>query len=431
MAVPRGRWVRWLVRAYILAMVWFVVLLEVLGLLVRLDRTVTAPGRIVARTEANLFAPLDGKVAEVMVRNNQRVKFGTPILKYDVSSTRARLDVMRHEAIGHHETITRMQEEMRAIETQGACKLDEVRATSPEGELARVVSEQEALVAQWDTRLAEAQLELAVSRLEQRRIERELERRAKLAGVSVARVELDALQDALDVAVSRVSLEEARTTRAEADRRVALEAHTTRHRRLAQDLERHRRELARIEAEGQLERERIATRIQTLSREATDIQLRIAAEEEVLGKAEVRAPWDATILVEVEPGIVVSRGAVLFRLVMANDLRFRADVPEGTLVDVQPGQTAVIKLDAFPHMRYGTWSGHVHELSSQLTRDGEPASLRATLQVDVVLAAPRAPASGGSGVSGELLPNLSGTAEITVERDVPFLVLLVRQLYGR
>lgn len=123
----------------------------------------------------------------------------------------------------------------------------------------------------------------------------------------------------------------------------------------------------------------------------------------------VRAPVDGRLArVEgVRPGQVLAPGARVAEVVPAGRTRIVAELPAEATGRVRAGQTARLRLDAFPPTRYGTVLARVARVGA------EPRGGRVRVECEVV----RAPA----GIP--LQHGLAGTLEIAVGRATPAALL--------
>src|SRR5690606_18216874 len=64
-----------------------------LVLLVRVRQSVLAPAEVVPRNGQVVAAPLDGVVAEFLVKPNQSVQAGQVLMRFDATSLKAQADV--------------------------------------------------------------------------------------------------------------------------------------------------------------------------------------------------------------------------------------------------------------------------------------------------------------------------------------------------
>ena len=114
-----------------------------------------------------------------------------------------------------------------------------------------------------------------------------------------------------------------------------------------------RRDQARRDLDRQVELvARGATSTQANERAQTELrqlQALIAAQNERIGNYRLLSPMDGTVLREDgEVGEVVDTNAVLYRVGQRTPLRLVAEVNEEDIPRVKPGQTTLIRADAFP-----------------------------------------------------------------------------------
>ena len=123
----------------------------------------------------------------------------------------------------------------------------------------------------------------------------------------------------------------------------------------------------------------------------------------------VRAPVDGRLarVEAVRPGQVLAPGARVAEVVPPGRMRIVADLPAEATGRIRAGQTARLRLDAFPPTRYGTVQARVARVGA------EPRGGRVRVECEVV----RAPA----GIP--LQHGLAGTLEIAVGAETPAALL--------
>jgi len=138
-----------------------------------------------------------------------------------------------------------------------------------------------------------------------------------------------------------------------------------------QDHDRAKTELERAQAalKGSEEQARLveqgSRRFQTEQArfDADRAKVQLKQSETVAKEAEIRAPSDGVILHRIaEPGLLLAAGQPALTMAFANRLYVRTFVPEAKLGLVRPGQSASIKVDAFPGK---TFRGRVAEISPE------------------------------------------------------------------
>ena len=150
---------------------------------------------------------------------------------------------------------------------------------------------------------------------------------------------------------------------------------------LAIEARREEAEIARRLASGRLLRLEYETARQ---RDLVDVELRIAELHEDLVQARrrlarhrVTAPVDGEVqdVGELAEGSFVQRGDRLMAVVPAGGgLEIRAWIRNRDVGFVEVGQTAIVKIDAFPFTRYGTTEGVVEGVSLDAVGGGGPGS---------------------------------------------------------
>jgi multidrug resistance efflux pump len=123
----------------------------------------------------------------------------------------------------------------------------------------------------------------------------------------------------------------------------------------------------------------------------------------------VRAPVDGRLarVEAIRPGQVLAPGARVAEVVPPGRMRIVADLPAEATGRIRAGQTARLRLDAFPPTRYGTVQARVARVGA------EPRGGRVRVECEVV----RAPA----GIP--LQHGLAGTLEIAVGAETPAALL--------
>ena len=164
----------------------------------------------------------------------------------------------------------------------------------------------------------------------------------------------------------------------ELSRRIEMEGRAE---SLAIEARREEEEIARRLASGRLLRLEHETARQ---RDLVDVELRIAELHEDLVRARRRlvrhritAPVDGVVqdIGELAEGSFVQRGDRLMAVVPAGGgLEIRAWVRNRDVGFVKAGQTAIVKIDAFPFTRYGTTEGVVEGVSLDAVGEGGPGA---------------------------------------------------------
>ncbi|MDZ3992154.1 efflux RND transporter periplasmic adaptor subunit [Pseudomonas sp. Teo4] len=117
------------------------VVLLVLGglLLVPVRQTALAPAQIVSRQAQIISSPIDGVIAQVLVRPNQPVEAGTPLFSLDETTLRSRAEVLGKEvAVADAELAAASQRAFDNPQSKSELTLLEGRAQQRRAELAAV-----------------------------------------------------------------------------------------------------------------------------------------------------------------------------------------------------------------------------------------------------------------------------------------------------
>jgi multidrug resistance efflux pump len=270
-----------------------------------------------------------------------------------------------------------------------------------------------------DVERARQELSLARRRLQQLRDEQQTltasqsyESSATLADIEAARLRMELAQKAYkrqqklyekDL-ISKEEEEEARLTYevAKSTYRVLSERHdmvASRYDRLITD-----------------QRETVALAEQSC-RLAEDKLSRTVVTSPVAGVLITRKPDNLT-------GTRAEAGVPLVTIADLSQVRFAAEVSEGDMPDVSPGLPIKVHVTAFPHREYKVFRGEVVEISTAPVATQSPAVYEAVLSIDE-------PWVRKDGRRLQLLPGMSGTAEIILEPEVRIISLLIEAIEER
>jgi membrane fusion protein (multidrug efflux system) len=181
--------------------------------------------------------------------------------------------------------------------------------------------------------------------------------------------------------------------------------------------------IARLEKEHSTSERDRQTQIERLEGEISHVQTQMLTENasvrklaHEIDKRRILAPVSGQIgeTVEPRPGTFVTAGARLGSIIPDGGLKIVARFsPQAALGRIQPGQTALLKLDAFPWSQYGSVAAKVVTVA----REVEDGQVRVDLEVSP------------SQTNIPLQHGLTGTVEIEVKRVSP--LTLVVQYLGR
>lgn len=119
---------------------WLLTLLVAAALLLLpVRQTALAPAQIVSRQAQIISSPIDGVIAQVLVRPNQPVEAGTPLFTLDETTLRSRAEVLGKEvAVADAELLAASQRAFDNPQSKGDLTLLEGRAQQRRAELAAV-----------------------------------------------------------------------------------------------------------------------------------------------------------------------------------------------------------------------------------------------------------------------------------------------------
>lgn len=353
-----GRIVLWTVSILILALI-------VWAALGKLDIVATAEGKLVPKTLVKIVQPAEaGVVRELLVNEGDSVKAGQVLARLDTTLVRADT-----ASVASDLGIQQMQERRILAELDDQLMLP--KAGDDPQRYAQVHSQYLAHrkayldgMDQEKSLLAKAEHERKSAAEILDKLEQTLPTYQK-AAEAYARLEKDGFIGGLAAAEKR---------------REAIEKE--------KDLDAQRSTVAALNATIAAQNKKISQLQSTykseLQKELADVRGRIAQLQPTLNKTlyreglmELRAPQDGTVkdLATTTVGAVVQPGTVLLTLVPAGERLF-ADVSirNEDVGFVQVGQSAQIKLAAYPFQKHGMLSGQVIQISADATQPIRPAA---------------------------------------------------------
>lgn len=370
---------------------------------VRANVVVSAAGRIrPIEQPARVFVEwgefLDGRVAEVFVKEGDRVAEGQVMLRLDakrleneISSLEHRIATVKAEQKKLDQLQILMAEQFRTEKSMALAELlkaeaeIEIAEKRRESLIREKIAEYDVAVDQ-SNRAAQLRSRRAVTEEEYLRLEghkRQVEEARQQASLPVETGRLEVLQLALD-----------KTAAEFASRRVELEA-----RRVAKDAE----------------------------ESSSTIQLsNLLLERE---RSVIRCPIDGVVISgTVRQGEVVELGMPAFEVAREEGFRFEAIVPGTDVGQLRVGMPARIRFDTFDYQTYGTLDGTLCFLSpdSNLAtpeNKGE-AGVHYIIRIDL-----QQNEVGKDDVRGTVRLGMGGVAEVIVERT-SILKILLRKTKG-
>jgi RND family efflux transporter MFP subunit len=126
-------------------------------------------------------------------------------------------------------------------------------------------------------------------------------------------------------------------------------------------------------------------RIEDLSSQVAGTEAQIAAQTALLARLRITAPFAGVVLRrDVEPGETVKQGDGLMWIGDPASLRITAEVDEEDIARVRPGQTVLLKADAFPGQLFRTTVG-------EITPKGDPLNKNFRVRMPLVADSPLRP----------------------------------------
>ncbi|RKR38205.1 HlyD family type I secretion periplasmic adaptor subunit [Paraburkholderia sp. BL17N1] len=352
---------RWAMRS----MVALTVLILLIGTVGRLDIVVSAKGKFVPNARVKVIQPaMTGVVREILVHDGQQVAAGQLLVKLDTAQAAADADKAVSSKLDAELAVERGAALLAAQRDRRAPAVASVEG-APQDRMQQAQRQAEGAYREYQDAVDSAQAEL----LKQE------------AGLDSTRQEIAKLQ-----ATAPLAREQANDYRALAGEKYVarsdyLEKEATalgqEHELAAQQS--HARELAAGIAE---QRAQIGQAASKFRHDRLDEMERatqqVTQSRDDATKAETRqallsltAPVSGTIqqLATYTPGGVVTTAQSLMEIVPADTLEVEAQLENRDVGFVEVGQTAAVKVEAFPYTRYGFINGTVVSVSNDAVQD--------------------------------------------------------------
>ncbi|HEY8069107.1 MAG TPA: HlyD family type I secretion periplasmic adaptor subunit [Burkholderiales bacterium] len=331
----------------------------------KLDVVAVAEGRLVPKSQLRIVQPAEGGVMrELLVGEGERVRAGQVLARMDVRSAEADAATAQNEIAVRRLQLRRIDAELNGTRLA-------MLAEDPPRLHAQVEAQREARVLAQEAGLAEQRTVIARARRDMLAAQETL---GKLAGALPVLVEQERAFERLarDGYAGRLMLAQRSRERLEMEQDLRAQEHRVEGARAA--IDQGERRVAQIAAgyRAQLHGERIEAETQ-LARLVQELEKLLHRQQ----LAELRSPADGVVkdLATQTPGAVLSPGTVLMTLVPDGE----ALVAEVWLANqdagfVTEGQNAKLKLASFPFQRYGMLDARVARVSADSTeRGGETA----------------------------------------------------------
>lgn len=392
---PTGRWTAWALTVFlIIALLWLI-----LG---RVDVVASAPGKILPSGNTKLVQSAgSGVVAAIHVRDGDQVRAGQVLIDLDTTLATAELEQAKKELLADQLEVERNRALVDALDGHG------LHFNAPEGTPAEVAAAQRQLIA---AQLAEVNSTVAGYGAARASAEADAKAaaatRAKLeATLPLVDSEVRAMQrlDAKGYAPGMRLTELQRQYRSdEGDRDVAA----AQEERGASDARKYAEQMATTRDTA---RRQAAADLAKADADAIVRQEEVTKAARRAGLQHLIAPADGTVqqLQLHTVGGVVEPAKTLMVIVPAHDdIEVEAQVLNKDIGFVREGQTAIVKIEAFPFTRFGTVPGKVISLSHDAVPDQKLGAIyiaRIRLARNLIMADGKAiPLTPGLGVTADI-----------------------------
>lgn len=375
--------------------------------LARLDKVVTATGRLVNPVPNVVVQPLETSIIQTVdVRPGQTVKKGDLLATLDPTFAKADETQLRTRMQSLETQIGSLQQELGGA--QASAEAASAAVGSDQRLQAELQSERRANYQAQQRRLAESvnrlQAALATNRQDQ----------SLIAGRLRSLREMEGMQEK-SVAQkfgSQIQLLEAQQRTKEVARELELVG--SREREL-------RRELAAAEAEKQAFergwRQKTMEDLLAITRERDALKEQLDKASKRQNLVKLTAPVDGVVLeiAKLSPGSIVREAETFFTLVPLDVvLQAEAQIDSADVGYVKPGDAVRLKIDAFPFQRHGTLTAKVSSISQDAyKRDGPAPGAISSAYYLARFAIPN-PQLENMKPETRLLPGMTLTAEVVV-----------------
>ncbi len=360
-----------------IALIWIGLALFALALfwswLAKLDIYATAPSRVELIGRSKIVQSLEpGKVRALLVANGSKVKKGQVVLELDPTDAAADRDMAAHDLEAAEAEIARRRAEIEAVLTGAPSlpKIDFPQNVAPDARLlARSValaelSQYASSIRTYQAKLAESEAakERLIATIASQRhlitiLQKVLAMRSELAAKQVgSRLAVLEARQQLDQGLTELASDEGKLREAEAAI-VSTERQT-----------------------AQTQKEFVARQADKLDaavKRRGDLEQDLVKALEKLKNTRLRAPISGTVqqLAVTTIGQVVTPARPLMVIVpTSGKMVVEALVASRDFGFIRVGQKAVIKLDAFPFMRYGALNGKVVSIAHDAVYAKEAAT---------------------------------------------------------
>jgi hemolysin D len=344
----------------------------------RVDVVASAPGRLIPAENVKLVQPADaGVVRAILVRDNQAVRAGQPLVQLDPTISTAEATQARKALETAELDAARARAMLSSLDGRGLVFV------APPGTSAETTAMQRALAqAELDDIRGTASMHMA-------------DRQVAIAARTEARVQAAKLAESLPLIDQQVAANEILLARGYVSKLRLIEMHRQ---RLAAAKDRDialataRKAQAQIDsASGSMEQSGASARAKVLNElNRAEAEARLRREELVKATQKstlqrLVSPVDGTVAqlaVHTVGGVVEATKPIMVIVPKGGALVAEVKVLNKDVGFIRVGQEVAVKLEAFPFTRYGTIAGKVETLSSDATQD-EKLGLIYTVRITI------------------------------------------------
>jgi adhesin transport system membrane fusion protein len=365
------------------------------------DQMATGAGRVIPSSQVQVVQSLEpGIVAEILVREGDRVEPGQNLIRIDDTSVASKLGELRQQQLALAAEIDRLNAQAAGAETYAPPAVMEAGAEP-------FFRDQQAIFLA-DRRALQEKILIRSQQLVQRRQNlREAEATAakQAASLEIAEREL-ALTQALFEKKAVPELELLRLRRAVTELRGDLDIWHAAKLRLEAEVSEAE---AQVEAEESAFLAEVQTRISKVNAEMSVVQESLRGADDRVRRAMLKSPVGGVVnKVNVATiGEVIAAGASVVEIVPVDDtLLVETRIRPQDVAFIHPGAKATVRLSAYDYTKYGTLAGTVERIGADTITDEEGETF---YQVIVGTDAADSNISGGIRV----IPGMVATVDIS------------------
>jgi HlyD family secretion protein len=330
---------------------------------------VIASGQLVVESNVKKVQhPTGGIVGELLVREGQHVKSGDLLLRLDETQTRANLAIIANAIDELNARKARLE-----AEKEGASNIDfpqELLDRLNILEVDRIVKGERHLFELRSSSRAgqKSQLKERMAQLENQIQGLTLQAEAKEQEIALIKRELEGVRELWKknlIQINRLTTLEREAARLEGERGQLIATTAEAKGKIAEI------ELQIIQVDQDL-RSQVAEELSEVRAKLTEFRERRVAAEDQLKRVDIRSPQDGAVLqlaVHTIGGVIAPGDAIMLIVPDADELTAEVRVLPNDIDQLQPDQTAILRLSAFNMRTTPELEGKVTRISADLTED--------------------------------------------------------------